>query len=250
MGVIVAVDDSDFQQSIDEQTAKRREVNHRDHGNEMAGRSTGRMYRFHPHHTPDGPYPQDKHTLNHTTLKLLLQDPEYAKLYNDTMDLLSRAEAATEKALAQAEQDLAKAEDTLDDMRDNANKLPDGTAVFRDKDGNVWTEDGELVDPADAAGIVWKDDAPSYEDYQRQRQKADDTRQRIDDIRRYQVDVLGRARDRMSDKNNPPSKDDIQDIHDDIIEQADYSVKREIQPENVESPVEEPSMIDTAKPQM
>lgn len=227
----MAVDDSDFQHTIDVQADKRREADHRDHGNEIAGRSTGRMYRFHPHDSPDGPYPQDKHALNHTALHMLMQDPEYAKLYNDTMDLLARAEKATEKALAQAEQDLIEAQDQLNDMRDNASKLPDGTAVFRDKDGNVWTEDGKLVDQEDAAAVVWKDNAPSYEDYLNQKQTVTDTQQRIEALRLYLVDVLGGARDRMSDPDNPPSKEDIEGIKQRIIDEAPASIQSKLEPE-------------------
>ena len=246
----MAVDDSDFKQKIEDQTEKRRLQDATDHQNEVAGRSAGRMYHFHPSEKPGEHLHPDKHTLDHTTLHILLENPEYAELYNNTLDLLALAEAATEKALVQAEQDLADAQDILDNMHDNANKLPDGTAVFRDKDGNVWSEDGELVDPADAAGIVWKDNAPSYEDYLNQKQAVTDTQQRIDALRLYLVDTLGGARDRMSNPDNPPSKDDLDQMQQDIIDNAppiihdqltheavvDHSQSSDASPMNVDVP--------------
>ena len=173
-----------------------------DYQNELAGRETGRAARFLPPGARGGQSKerQERERRNWSRLQMLLYtDPAYTALYNDTMDLLTSAEAATEKALANAEQELS-------DLLDNAARLPDGRAVFMDGDGNVWTESGKPVDPAKAEGIEWPDDSPSYEEYLKRRQA-------VDEIRRYQVDVLGHARDRMTDPDNPPSTDELEDFN-------------------------------------
>jgi len=139
-----------------------------------------------------------------------MQDPEYAALYKDVTDLLSRAEVATDKALM-------RAETALEDILDKAARLPGGGKVFMDKDGQVRSENGAIVDIAIAEGIVWPEDAPSYEDYA-------GTRQRIDKIREYQVGVLGHARERLSDEKNPALKDGLESIQDDIQNGLDVIV--------------------------
>jgi len=81
----------------------------------------------------------------------------------------------------------------------------------------VRSETGAIVDVAIAEGIVWPEDAPSYEDYT-------GTRQRIDKIREYQVGVLGHARERLSDEKNPALKDGLESIQDDIQNGLDVIV--------------------------
>ncbi|MCG8605448.1 hypothetical protein MJD09_10675 [bacterium] len=156
---------------------------------------------------------------------LLANDPEYAALYEHVSNLLNDAEAATEAALAQAETDLGDAEAALEETMENANRLPDGTAVFRDKDGNIRTEDGRIIEGEEAESIVWKDDAPSYEDYLQRKQEIEDLRQRIEELRRYLIDVIGDARDRINDPDNPPTKEELERIEREIREKAPEAVR-------------------------
>src|SRR3546814_20712795 len=114
----------------------------------------------------------------------MMQDPEYAALYNEVSDLLSRAEAATEAALIDAEQDLSTANSELDQTLDKANRLPDGTAVFRSKDGTIYTENGKPVEGEEAAGVVWKDKAPSYADFLMKKRASETARERNEEFRR------------------------------------------------------------------
>ena len=133
-----------------------------------------------------------------TALKMLLRDQEYAALYNAVGDLLDDAERKTETAIAAAEADL---QDTLD----RAARLPNGAAVFRDANGDIRGEDGKIITPEDAAGIEWPDGAPSYAEYTQRRD-------RLDELRRYQVEVLGHAGDRMNDEDNPAQKDELRQL--------------------------------------
>ena len=146
-----------------------------------------------------------------SALDRMLADPAYKALYDQTMDQLRDAELATERALGEARADLTQAEDDMDDILDSANCLSDGTRVFRDADGNVRREDGTLVTGPALDEIVWKD-GPSYEEYLAQCAKLDNARQRVDDLTNYQVNVIGDARNRLEDPDNPPSAGELDQI--------------------------------------
>ena len=158
-----------------------------------------------------------------SALDRMLADPAYRALYDQTMGKLRDAELATERALEDARADLMQAEADMDDILDNANRLSDGSRVFRDADGNVRREDGTLVTGPELDEIVWKD-GPTYEEYEAQRTRLENTRQRINDLTEYQVTVLGDARDRLEDTDNPPSTSEIEAIQSEI---ADVMAKAE-----------------------
>lgn len=69
--------------------------------------------------------------------------------------------------------------------------------------------------------------APTYQEYLDQREK-------IDELRRYQVEVLGDARDRLSDEDNPLNKDELEAIQRDVSERAPDTIQ--INPEPASAP--------------
>ena len=235
-------DDRDFQETIRLMADKQRHTDHTDQQNEAAGRETGQMQRFFPRKTNQSI--QDKNSRDKTLSALqliLLNDPVYAALYNETNDLLNRAEIATEKALQQAEQDLEQSEDTLNDTLNNANKLADGTAVFKDSNGNVWTKNGRHVEGDEQKQIVWKKGALSKEDYLQQKQTVEDRKQHVETLRHYQVDVLGHARHRMSNQDNLVTKEEIEGIQKEIKDKSPQSVT-----ERIDAEITEAKLVKTA----
>jgi hypothetical protein len=146
---------------------------------------------------------------------LLANDPEYRALYEQTWDRLTEAEAKADAAIADLEAKLAEQQDALDDIERSAASLPDGTKVFRAVDGSLKTVDGQDVSHL-ADHVAWKGDEPSWEDYITQRDRVVQTQDRLDAWRHYQVNTLGRARDRLSDQDNPPSAKELEDIMQDI----------------------------------
>ncbi len=140
----------------------------------------------------------------------MLENPIYAAARQEFGDFLSSVEQATEAAIAMALQACEQAQATLQATLDNANRLPDGRAVFRDPaTGNVYTEDGTLVSPEEAEAIVWKDGAPTYQDYLEAQRQAEEARLRLEEIERYQREVLGPARDRFDDDDDPMTPDEF-----------------------------------------
>lgn len=238
----MAVDSKDFEHITRNAAEKHAQQTFDDLQREIRGVDSGRHARFGHKDGANGAAAQRRKAQTQasvTALDMLLQsNPEYAALYQKTIDLLDHAETATEQALEQAQHDLVQAEGALKETLDSANKLPDGTAIFKDDDGQVWAEDGRLVEAEELESVVWNEGAPSYAEYRQRKQAVEAHRLRIEDLRRYQVDVLGNARDKLQDKQNPLSPDELKKVHDDILTKADSYVSQVIQPETDEANAE------------
>jgi len=197
-------DDDEFISAM--QRAKLRAEAFSDHQAAIAGRETGRILPRVGQNAPEAESRSAKRFSDTvellTNLQTMLQDPEYAKAYTRVKELLEDAERLTEDALIEAE--LA-----LEEVVTRSVKLPDGRAIFKDKDGNVRTEDGAIIDAALIAGIDWPDNAPSYEEFESRKR-------RIDDLREYQVDTLGKARDALEDEDDPPSIERLEELESEI----------------------------------
>ncbi|MEM7547712.1 MAG: hypothetical protein AAF367_19470 [Pseudomonadota bacterium] len=222
---------------------------------EMAGISRGKINRFVSEERFSGRVSENRRAERAealTRLQLLMaSDPAYAALYVQVMDALSEAEALTQAAIEAAEVALHEAQKAHEALLSQAAQLEDGTRVFRDAEGRIWSENGELITGEDAESIVWPNDAPSHEEYRRSKETVDHARGDLDSLLLYQTDVLGRARDRLNDPENPPSQDELEEIKREIedgvrplmkgavredrpeLERADYSVSpaRAIVPE-------------------
>ncbi len=168
---------------------------------------------------------------------LLLNDPDYARLHNDAMDRLRDAEARTERILNQATTALNETREEIEDSLARAAKLPDGTAVFRDDQGRVRYEDGSFVDDELAALVVWTGQEPGYEEHSALLDRESELESVIDQLRDYQTDVLGTARDRLMDNANPLSPDQLEDV----IEGTDWNV-----PDRLAEAIETPSFEVTS----
>lgn len=209
-----------------------------DLNNEVAGRKTGRQTRFLPGDaTGERSTPAERRAKVYRDLLdlLLATDPIYAARYAEAEALLGRAEEATEAAIAEAQSAAAEAAAALADVLGRANRLPDGRRVFRAADGAVYDEHGRRLSDAEAAGIVWKDDAPSYDAYRRVREHAEASQQALDGLLLYQVDVIGHWRGRMDDRENPPSLEELDEMQREIEEKAPAAVRRQMEPDAPET---------------
>lgn len=194
--------------------AKTRDTARDDLQHEIAGRETGRQQRFLTGKFAEQAAEQRKRERTRFVSELarMLADPAYAARYQAFGDMLTYAETEAALALFAAEADLTAARDALEDTEDRANRLPDGTKVFRTADGRVVDADGNSVSDADAAGIVWMDDAPGYDAYVAAKARVAAAQKRADDIRHYQTDVLGHARDRWQDQDDPITQTEMDEL--------------------------------------
>lgn len=197
--------------------------------NEVAGRETGRRTRF----LRDGPGSDAEKRKEReaqrralSRLAQLLNDPVYRAKYDGVLRLLSEAERATEAAIEHLTEEINATKAELDDMMENAARLPDGTHVFRDADGVVRREDGSIVEDHLAETIIWTGNEPSFEDVLAANDRLNDLQDALDAANGYQNEVLGPARDKITDPDDPPSLGDLDDIEDDILSQMPEAVQK------------------------
>lgn len=160
-----------------------------------------------------------------SALKMLLRDnPDYAALYAGAISTLGQYEAATASAIDEWTQKVADTSAELDEARASANRLPDGSLVFRNEDGEAVDENGNAIDEELAASVIWKDDAPTYEEYLAKKQAADEAQRTLIELERYQVEVLGAARETLTNEDKPPSAEEISDLEEALKEKAPEAV--------------------------
>lgn len=198
-----------------------------DLGNESAGRETGRARRF-SIESPDALNAKEREKEKEKSfneLMRLLQDPEYAKLYNDTLAVADRASDAVRIALEKNGLESAEAQQQLQEIEDSAATLPDGRKVFRSEDGRLLAEDGTDVSDQSASVTGLSDRMPSWEEYARAKERADALAREREEIERYRRDVLDPARARLNDPDNPYDKDGLRKTRHDLEEQMPPSVQ-------------------------
>lgn len=230
--------------SFDPEDAKRvaaRQQDFDDLQNELAGRETGRQERFFP---ADDRSPKDqrrKHESEQavrTALDVLLADPIYRARYDEAMTRLRDAEQTTEAALDRIAQMIGETEETIRDMEDRAARLPDGTMVFRDANGVVRRADSSVVEAYLVDTIIWTGNEPSFEDYRGQQDQLAGLEASRTEVEGYRDNVLGPVRDRITDQDNPPSLDALDDIIADIESEMPEIVSDETNLEPPDDPMD------------
>lgn len=194
--------------------AERRQRELDDCNNEIAGRETGRIRRFVVGDAGPAEAARKRRDRDEAVSRLMhfLTDPVYRARYERASVVLADAEQATERVLSQLEHQIAAAQIELNGIQDAAARLPDGTRVYRDANGVVRREDGAVVDDMMVATIVWKGDEPRYEAYLAAEDALDAHKAQRDEVSTYLNTVLGPARDRLDDADDPPSLDELDQI--------------------------------------
>jgi len=186
----------EFEMRARQAAEERRQLDFDDLQNESAGRETGRMARF------------------------LTADAR---------------EAATEAALQALIARRTQLEAAREDMLARAARLPDGTAVFRDEHGRVWSAEGEEIGGHALEAIVWPEDAPSYEAFSETGHALGNAAQKTEALRGYQVEVLGHVRERMTDEHDPPSVEELREIDRRITDELPPDMNLAIEPSSTET---------------
>jgi hypothetical protein len=137
---------------------------------ERAGLENGRITRFlhnDPRHEIEQKKQRDQEVIDAhlTALDILRQNAAYEAAYQQTMrfltDLSQEAETAIEAAT-----------NMLDDLRNQRDTMLAAAPIwqvdqrlFRDKDGHVRNQHGEIIEGLTAEDVVWPKDTPTYEDW-------------------------------------------------------------------------------------
>ena len=197
---------------------ERKRLELKDHGHELAGLETGRMARFGVGIAREQELKEEKRkerAYRDALDRLLATDPEYRRMYEELGNALSTAEVNADQIIESIQAALSAQQEANQDMRNGAPKI-DGKAVFRHADGRVVDEDGNEIDVAFAAGIIWPENAPSAEDYFAGVAREGELGASLENWQTYRNDSLGDIRDRYDDRDNPMSKSDMQSALEDI----------------------------------
>ncbi len=210
------------------ESEKRRNQDRDDFNNEVAGRDTGRIKRFLSQeardHLEEGKDEKRQEKLSLLDI-LLMTDPVYAQLYSDVMEKTEQIDRAVNKALMLANQRIDNLETNLADIRGRAQRLSDGTLVYRSQDGAVFSDDGILVSQREIGAVRWEASDPSWEERREAGEALESAYRKKEEIEEYRDGTLQHAKDRMNDRDNPPDKDELQDLYDSITNEVPDDVK-------------------------
>lgn len=182
---------------------------------EKSGLETGRMARFlvgdKSVRTVEERKKKEEAQRFYSLLEMLLrEDARYAKLYHEVRERLERAHQAVDSALIDIKQRLEASDRKLQKLRNAAAELPDGRKVFRSSiDNALYSEDGQRLNERDAQKVKIPEGALSWEEYAREAEKRHQLRQDTEEAERYRDEVLKPAQDRLNDRDNPPSMEEL-----------------------------------------
>lgn len=222
---------------MDDASKNKRQRDYDDLQNEMAGRETGRAHRFLPEEarTAEGARKRRKRLAAEAQLFLMLQDLAYRERYEAVSAALSTAMQATDAVLARLETQILAAQIDVDALTGRAARLPDRTRIYRDAQGVVRREDGSAVDDTLVATIIWTGNEPSFETFTAAQDHLAGLKADREDVTDYQNDVLGPAFDRITDKHDPPSLEELNAILDRVETRMPHAVSRELDREQSEA---------------
>lgn len=245
--------DNDFDRIENAAADRRRQQNTDDLNNEMSGNEVGRISRFlsGEAHQILLDKKNGKSSAAMTALDLvLMNNPAYAVLYENTMDRLSELEQVTQRAINRTENTIQDQEDALKNTLRDTQRLPDGTHIFRKEDGSVWTEFDERVKESDSENIEWWGNEPTYQQFQQQRAALEDSQGVLLELRTYQADVLGSARERLTNPHNPLNEEQLRDMQSEFDAQMSHNVKTAIAPNSVPEIAHDPTQFDVTIPKI
>lgn len=196
---------------------------------EMAGQDVGRIQRFFGEgetRSPEAKRKKAEKEQAQQRLVDLLTNPIYKAKHDQAWSVLIAAETAVAKAYDQVDTEIINTREVVADMSDRAARLVDGSLVFRDENGDVRYADGAKVDADDAASIVWTGNEPSFEEYSAAMLRLADLEASRRDVERFETDVLGDARDKLSDQDNAQSLGELDGIISNMTDSAPDIVQR------------------------
>jgi len=183
---------------------------------ELSGANSGKADRFfNEDSTPRGREEKERKEAAQrqfdNLLQQLLNDPEYRQAWERVTDKIDKAKTKLNAAMDKITARIEHLDEVIEDMESRAATMEDGTAVFKNANGQLITSDGRVLSAEEAALIDIPDDAPSWESYKTANDARTKARTKMDKLSGIQTD-LDDADRKMRDKDNPPSKKDIEEI--------------------------------------
>lgn len=180
-----------------------------DLNNELRGVDVGRISRF---LSPDARKivngeRKDKKGLD--PLELVLLSAEYMQAFEAADHGIRDAQQTGDKVRAKLDEAIEQLRQEIDETLNKAVTLPDGRKAFMNKDGEVFTDNGERVDQAIVDGIDWAG-RPSLEEREDQLRRMD----KLQELSREEQKLslrLGELHNELHD-DDKPSTDRVEEI--------------------------------------
>lgn len=195
---------------------KRRAETLDDHGREMAGVNGSRQARFSIGEGMGVKAHQDKRRKDEERLTMQhireLQAEEQERLTRQLTVTLTRFDDAATRALDDLGRRLINERAEFEARLSGANRLADGRYVFKTDSGQFVDESGAAITADERASLVEKDGAVTFAEFNQRRDNITALEQGIEDVRRYQVEVIGAAREEMSDPKTRLTQERVDEI--------------------------------------
>lgn len=203
-------DDMDIERP--DRIATRQQQDFDDLQREVAGLDVGRVGRFlpedmrNPEQSEKGKAARQAEMV--TRLQMMMRDPAYAALHNDTTKRLREAQNDLDRMREQAQQILNEEDGAIARLEARAARDSEGRSVFKDQGGDVRYADGASVPADEAAGIVWRGDEPGFEERHARGERRAEAEKILADIDAEQAEI-GDMQERLESDNDPASADDL-----------------------------------------
>jgi len=199
---------------MDEEDLRKKEE-FEDYNRELAGVSGSRMTRFFDDGSPQGRKENQRRERQRdlqSQLDILMANPVYAAAYESANNAINSAQSILNEAAAKAAARIEHLTDLLEEMEAQTAKLPDGTAVFMDKNGVPVTADGRHLSKDETSLLINPDSILSYDVYSNARDALNGARAKQDKYGEIQSDI-DNAHKRM---DGTPDLDTVQDVEKDM----------------------------------
>jgi hypothetical protein len=188
-------------------------IDDRDFNAELTGLEIGRIPRFFSQTAEalrNGKDANGKDKLSDLEW-LLLNNARYAALYHKVEDKLNEAELAIARSLDTINQKLAQNALELAEMDSRSSTLPDGTKVYKSRNGKAYTADGRELSKEEAETVEWRKDAPTLEERRDKARAGEALLRRKAEIDDFKQDVVDPMRQKK-DSNQVLSEGEMQDF--------------------------------------
>jgi len=156
-------------------------------------------------------------------LDILMQNPAFAAAYRDAGKAIDDTQAVLNRAMMTTAANIERLIDLVEDMEDRTAKLPDGTVVFKTKDGQLKAADGGHLSETETASLLNPENLLDYDAYQNAQGALQSARARQDKYGAFQTDI----EDARKNRDNAKTPKELRDIERDM-----NTVKLEIEQEN------------------
>ncbi|SFO40795.1 hypothetical protein SAMN04488056_105250 [Cohaesibacter marisflavi] len=210
------------------QNNRARQQNMDDHNHELRGTNVGRMARFLSPEVREIVDGERKGKNGLSAMDMVLISAEYAHAFEVAERDIRGAQIKAGAFLDKVDAVIEKLQQEIDETLEQAVTLPNGKKAFMNERGEVYTEDGELVDQAIVDGIDWTD-RPSLELREEQLRRMDKMQEFANEGSRLSL-RLGDIDNELHDEDNPPDQDKVDALRDEAkeitkeLEELDHGV--------------------------